>query len=105
MEFIKVDETNLDREHICCANRLLELCMEDVRDKGAIGLTVISSEKKMPFLSDPKYLKYKGFQTADRAEPHFELLYLNSPISVLIRTNMPRCLKMQPTGGASHLSL
>lgn len=59
------------------ANRLLDLCIKDAAEKGAAGLTVISSEKKMPFLSDPNYLKYKGFRTADRAAPYFELLYLN----------------------------
>lgn len=150
MGFIKVNETNVDREHICCAisdkkgetcvsskkawmkerfadglvflklderakvfieylpaekawcpidadgyfyincfwvsgqfkgkgyaGQLLELCIEDAKENGAVGLTVLSSEKKMPFLSDPKYLKHKGFQVADRAEPYFELLYLN----------------------------
>ena len=30
----------------------------------------------MGFLSDPGYMGYKGFQTADTAEPYFELLYL-----------------------------
>lgn len=38
----------------------------------------------MPFLSDPKYLSYKGFKVADKAEPFFTLLYLpfdvNAPI-------------------------
>jgi hypothetical protein len=29
----------------------------------------------MGFLSDPKYMGYKGFQTADTAEPYFELMY------------------------------
>ena len=150
MGFIKVDETNLDHEHICCAiadkkgetcvsskkawmkerfadglvfrkldergkvfieyipaerawcpidakgyfyidclwvsgqfkgkgyaNQLLELCIRDAKEKGAKGLAVLSSEKKTPFLSDPKYLKYKGFRVADKAEPYFELLYLN----------------------------
>lgn len=150
MSFIQVDETNIEREHICCAisdkkgetcvsskkswmkeryadglvflklnerakvfieyipaekawcpidadgyiyincfwvsgqykgkgygNQLLERCIKDAKEKGAIGLTVLSSAKKMPFLSDPKYLKQKGFQVADTAEPYFELLYLN----------------------------
>jgi ribosomal protein S18 acetylase RimI-like enzyme len=150
MGFIRVDETNIDREHICCAitdkkgetcvsskkawmkerfadglvflkldergkvfieyipaekawcpieaegyfyidcfwvsgqfkgkgyaDQLLELCIGDAKEKGAKGLVVLSSEKKMPFLSDPKYLKYKGFRVADKAEPYFELLYLN----------------------------
>ena len=30
----------------------------------------------MTFLSDPDYLKYKGFLVADTAKPYFELLYL-----------------------------
>lgn len=58
------------------ANRLLEQCMEDAKNAGLLGVTVISSPKKMPFLSDPGYLKYKGFKTADTAAPHYELLYL-----------------------------
>ena len=50
--------------------------MVDAKAKGKIGLTVLSSSKKMPFLSDPAYLKYKGFLTADKAAPYYELLYL-----------------------------
>lgn len=57
-------------------DQLLDQCIEDSRKKGMKGLCVLSSGKKMPFLSDPKYLKYKGFQLADKAEPYFELLYL-----------------------------
>lgn len=30
----------------------------------------------MHFLSDPKYLKYKGFEVCDIAKPGFELLYM-----------------------------
>ena len=30
----------------------------------------------MGFLSDPKYMKYNGFETVDQAQPYFELLYL-----------------------------
>lgn len=30
----------------------------------------------MGYLSDPEYLKYKGFETADAAGPYFELMYL-----------------------------
>ena len=37
---------------------------------------MISSQKKKPFLSDPKYLSYKGFKIADTAEPYYTLLYL-----------------------------
>ena len=58
------------------ANKLLEECILDAKSKGKIGLTVISSKKKIPFLSDPKFLKYKGFIVCDYADPYFELLYL-----------------------------
>lgn len=66
------------------ANQLLNACIEDAKAKGKCGLTVLSSSKKQPYLSEPKYLKYKGFQTADTALPSYELLYLpftdNAPV-------------------------
>lgn len=58
------------------ANHLLEQCIADSKAKGKKGLAVVSSHKKMTFLSDPDYLKYKGFLVADAARPYFELLYL-----------------------------
>lgn len=58
------------------ASALLNECIEDAKAQGFCGLTVLSSAKKMPFLSDPKFLKYKGFEAADQAEPFFELLFL-----------------------------
>ena len=58
------------------SNLLLNACIEDSKAKGKKGLVALSSKKKMGFLSDPKYMGYKGFKTADTAEPYFELLYL-----------------------------
>lgn len=58
------------------ANELLEECISDAKSKGKAGLVVLSSDKKRTFLSDPKYLKYKGFKCADTAPPYFKLLYL-----------------------------
>ncbi len=58
------------------ASRLLEETFKDAKARGKAGLAVLSSVKKQPFLSDPKFLKYKGFQVADTAKPYFELLYL-----------------------------
>ena len=58
------------------SNLLLDACTRDSKAKGKKGLVVLSSKKKMGFLSDPKYMCYKGFQTADTAEPYFELMYL-----------------------------
>ena len=58
------------------SNMLLEECVRDSREKWRKGLCVLSAKKKMPFLSDPKYLKYKGFSVADSSEPYYELMYL-----------------------------
>ena len=58
------------------ANKLLEECIIDAKEQNKKGLVVLSSAKKMPFLSDPKYLKYKGFKVCDTAKTHYELLYL-----------------------------
>lgn len=58
------------------SNDLLDACINDARKKGKKGVTVLSSPKKMPFLSDPKYLAYKGFLIADTANPFFTLMYL-----------------------------
>ena len=58
------------------SNLLLDACTCDSKAKGKKGLVILSSKKKMGFLSDPKYMSYKGFQTADIADPYFELMYL-----------------------------
>ena len=57
------------------SNQLLNECIEDSKKKGKKGLVILSSPKKMAFLSDPKYLRYKGFLLADTADPCYELLY------------------------------
>lgn len=58
------------------SNLLLAQCIEDSKAKGKKGLVILSSKKKMGFLSDPAYMKHKGFETADAANPYFELMYL-----------------------------
>ncbi len=58
------------------ANKLLDECINDAKAEKKKGLLILSSTKKMPFLSDPKYLKYKGFKVCDTAKPYYELLYL-----------------------------
>lgn len=58
------------------SNLLLEECIKDSKAKGKNGLVILSSKKKLGYIADPKYLKYKGFQTADTANPYFELMYL-----------------------------
>lgn len=58
------------------SNDLLDVCIEDAKKAGMKGLVTLSSKTKKPFLSDPKYLAYKGFKLADKAKPFYELLYL-----------------------------
>lgn len=58
------------------ANKLLDECLNDAKAQNKKGLVILSSAKKMPFLSDSKYLEYKGFKTCDTADPYYELLYL-----------------------------
>ena len=58
------------------SNLLLDECIKDSKAKGKKGLVALSSKKKTGFLSDPKYMKYKGFETADTANPYFELMYM-----------------------------
>lgn len=58
------------------SNVLLAECIADSKRQGKKGLVIVSSPKKMPFLSDPKYLRYKGFLPADTAAPYYELMYL-----------------------------
>lgn len=58
------------------SNQLLNECIVDSKQKGKSGLVVLSSNKKKPYLSDPKYLRHKGFILADTKEPYYELLYL-----------------------------
>ena len=55
---------------------LLGACIEDSRDKGKKGLCILSSAKKKPFLADPKYLQYKGFEVCDQADNGIQLWYL-----------------------------
>ena len=47
------------------SNDLLEACVADSREKGKVGLCILSSAKKRPFLADPKYLAHKGFTVCD----------------------------------------
>lgn len=58
------------------ANQLLDACIADAKEKGKVGLTILSSAKKKPFLADGGFLRHRGFRVADTAEPFFQLLYL-----------------------------
>lgn len=58
------------------SNLLLQECIEDSMTKGKKGLVILSSEKKLPFLADPKYLVHKGFLEADFVKPYYRLMVL-----------------------------
>ena len=51
-------------------------CIDDSKKSGKLGLCILSSAKKKPFLADPKYLKYKGFSVCDEADNGIQLWYL-----------------------------
>lgn len=55
---------------------LLDRAIGDAKAQGKKGMVAVSAEKKLPFLSDPKFYKKKGFTVADTAPPYYELLYL-----------------------------
>ncbi len=58
------------------SSKLLEACIKDSSEKGKKGLCILASEKKKPFLADPKFLKYKGFEVCDEADNGIQLWYL-----------------------------
>lgn len=59
------------------SNDLLDKCIRDAKKNGRKGLCILSSSgRKKEFLSDPKYMKYKGFMVADETETGINLLYL-----------------------------
>ena len=81
MELVKLTHENIEQEHICCAisgNKDIQVMSKKnwLKDRLNEGLAFLPSRKKMGFLSDPKYMGYKGFLTADTAEPYFELMVL-----------------------------
>ena len=55
---------------------LLSYCIDDSRQKGKIGLCILSSAKKRGFLADPKFLTYKGFSVCDESDNGVQLWYL-----------------------------
>jgi hypothetical protein len=58
------------------SNDLLGECIADSKAKGKKGLCILSSEKKKPFLADPKFLRHKGFEVCDESECGIQLWYL-----------------------------
>lgn len=73
------------------SNDLLEECIKDAKKQGKNGLCILSSAKKKPFLADPKYLKYKGFEKCDEADNGIELWYL--PLKKANKPAFKQCAK------------
>lgn len=63
---------------------LLNACIRDAEENQKYGLCILAAAKKKPFLSDPKFLKYKGFTVCDEADNGIQLWYLplaeNAPV-------------------------
>lgn len=76
-------------------NRLLKECMSDAKVKD--GIVAISSEKKRPFMTDPKFLKHHGFEIIDEAPPFFKLW----GFKINKKANFPTILKSAKAGTCS----
>jgi ribosomal protein S18 acetylase RimI-like enzyme len=56
---------------------LLEYCVSDAKNCGKSGVCVISSKKKMPFLTEKKFMVKHGFEVVDTIDEVYELLALS----------------------------
>lgn len=63
------------------SNDLLNECIRDGKAQNKKGICILSSNgRKKEFMSDPKYLQYKDFITADESDCGITLMYL--PFSI-----------------------
>jgi len=67
--------------------RLLKQCLLDA--DGMDGVVAISSDKKRPFMSDPKFLKHHGFEIIDEAPPYFKLWGLKTNPKAVFPSILP----------------
>ena len=59
------------------SNDLLSECIRDAKAQNKKGVCILSSDgRKKEFLSDPKYLYYKGFEVADKSDTGITLMYI-----------------------------
>jgi len=65
-------------------NKLLKECMSDAKEMD--GIVAISSDKKRPFMTDPKFLKHHGFEIIDEAPPFFKLWGLKTNKNAIFPT-------------------
>lgn len=76
---------------------LLEYCIADAKKQKKSGICVISSKKKMPFLSDKKFMLKYGFETVDTIGDDYELLALSfdgtKPLLLIRQSNSASTIK------------
>ncbi|WP_346882546.1 YoaP domain-containing protein [uncultured Algibacter sp.] len=72
--------------------KLLQQCFKDA--KGMNGIVAISSDKKRPFMTDSKFLKYQGFEIIDEAPPFFKLWGLKTNS----KAEYPKIMKTAKSG-------
>ena len=58
------------------STKLLNECIKDAKKQKMDGVTVVSSTKVKPFLTDKKFYLHNNFEIVDSAPPYFELLVL-----------------------------
>ena len=59
------------------SSELLSECVRDAQMQGKKGICILSAEgRKREFLSDPRFLKYKGFTVADVSDCGINLMIL-----------------------------
>ena len=63
---------------------LLDQCLRDADRLD--GVVAVSSDKKRPFMTDPKFLAHKGFEVIDEAPPFFKLWGLKTNPSATFPT-------------------
>ncbi len=56
---------------------LLHYCIEDAKKQKKAGVCILSSKKKMPFLSEKKFMQKFGFETVDAIDNEYELMALS----------------------------
>ncbi|HOZ54472.1 MAG TPA: GNAT family N-acetyltransferase [Clostridia bacterium] len=54
--------------------KLLDYCVKDAKKNNKSGVCIISSKKKMPFLSDKKFMQKYSFEVVDTINDQYELL-------------------------------
>ncbi len=56
------------------STQLLDECIKDAKSKKMDGISVVSSNKVKPFLTDKQFYLKHNFEVVDTAPPYFELL-------------------------------